>query len=342
MILHHNQYIASTGISVSTGFATAVSTEVEAFEQVAETNRILEEAGRHFWKDRVEGRELALLLLRRFDQTVAALKSCGWSKGRIRQELAPSRRVFATCSFMRRCQEWPRGYAGDFETIEYLAAGANQSLPGTPGWYIEEILLHSPVAQQHRNKLNCQSRTIARALMGNKTARVLSVACGGCLDWIPLLGCLKNFEGEIVLNDHDPEALEFAEQRLRSATTRYRLAPGNILRVAKRLENGPPFDLIVAGGLFDYLSDRAIAVLLRKMFHRLLTPDGVLLFTNIAEGNPWGYLMEFGSNWSLIERSEDRILDICRQSGIPNSAVSIRREHTGLALIATVTAGGKP
>jgi hypothetical protein len=26
---------------------------------------------------------------------------------------------------MRRCQEWPRGYPGDFETIEYLTAGAN-------------------------------------------------------------------------------------------------------------------------------------------------------------------------------------------------------------------------
>jgi len=52
--------------------------------------------------------------------------------------------------------------------------------------------------------------------------------------------------GEIVLNDCEPAALQLAEQRLRPATTRYRLAPGNVLRVAKRLAHGPRFDLVVA------------------------------------------------------------------------------------------------
>jgi len=41
----------------------------------------------------------------------------------------------------------------------------------TLGWHIEEILLHSPVVQQHRNKLNYQSLEIASTLMRSKAAR---------------------------------------------------------------------------------------------------------------------------------------------------------------------------
>jgi hypothetical protein len=145
---------------------------------------------------------------------------------------------------MRRCQEWPRGYAGDFETIELLAAGDNQSLPGTLGWHVEAALLESAVVQQHRNKLSRQSLEIGRALTRNKAAQVLSIACGGCLDWVPVLPCLENFTGEIVLNDSEPAALELAAQRLGSVTAQYRLVPGNVIRVAKHLADCSRFDLV--------------------------------------------------------------------------------------------------
>jgi len=321
--------------SLNTELSADVMCEVEARIWVSETNRSLEEAAHRFWGDCAAGREVAMRLLKRFSETAAALESRGWSAEGIREHLAASRRVFASSAFMRRCQDWPRGYAGDFETIEYLVAGANHSRPGTLGWHIEEILLHSPVVQQHRNKLNYQSLEIASTLMRSKAARVLSIACGGCLDWIPILPQLNDFAGEIVLNDVEAAALQLAERRLRSATTRYRITPGNIIRLAKRLANCPPFDLIVAGGLFDYLPNTAIVVLLREL-QDLLTAGGILLFTNIAEDNPWRHLMEYGSNWNLNGRSEDRVLEICRQAGIPRCIVTIKREPTRLTLITTV------
>ena len=237
---------------------------------------------------------------------------------------------------MQRCQEWPRGYAGDFETIEYMVSGANQSLPRTLGWHIENILLESPVVQQHRNKLKRQSLEIAEAVMTSRTARVLSVGCGGCMDWVPILPDLKSFVGEIVLNDHEPAALELAEQRLRPVTTTYRLIPGNVIRVIKRLADGGCFDLVLAGGLFDYLSDRAAVFLVNGIYQDLIAPGGVLLFTNMAEGNPWRLLMEYGSDWTLVERSEDRILEICCKAGIPRSSITLTREATRLTVIARV------
>ena len=300
------------------------------------TNGHLEEAGRQHSEHPVTGREVAINVLKRFADTACVLEAHGWSAERIKQRLGPARRVFAESWFMQRCQEWPRGYAGDFETIEYMVSGANRSLPGTLGWHIENILLESPVVQQHRNKLKRQSLEIVEAVMRSRTARVLSIGCGGCMDFVPILPDLKSFAGEIVLNDHEPAALELAEQRLRPFTTTYRLIPGNVIRVSKRLAGGDCFDLILAGGLYDYLSDRAAVFLVNSIYQDLLAPGGVLLFTNMAEGNPWRLLMEYGSDWNLVERSEDRILEICRKAAIPRSSTTLTREATQLAVIARV------
>lgn len=317
-------------------FMSQIFSYDEAPMRLSEMNRSLEEAGQLFWETRSEGREVATRFLEEFSAIAAALETRGWSAERIQEELKPSRDVFATSSFMRRCQEWPRGYAGDFETIEYLAAGRNHSVPGSLGWHFEEILLQSAIVKQHLNKLRLQSLEIVRAVTRNRSARVFSMACGGCLDWVPVVPSLKDFAGDIVLNDHEPAALELAERRLRLATTQYRLAPGNVLRVAKRLVSGARFDLVVAGGLFDYLPDRAIVFLLRVIFHDLLAPGGVLLFTNIAEGNPARALMEHGANWTLIERSEEQIRELCRDAGIARSSLSLERDPTGLTLIVRV------
>lgn len=329
----HSSYAEPT-LPIVTILASENRAHLES--RILDTNCALEEAARHIWSDRVRGAQTALRVMKQFAETAGALEACGWPAERIKECLEPSRKVFATSSFMRRCQEWPRGYAGDFETIEYLFAGVNQSLSGTLGWHIENTLLQSPVVQQHHNKLKNQSREIIGALMRSRTARVLSVGCGGCLDWVPVLPHLKSFSGEIVLNDCEPAALELAERRLRPVTTHVRLVPGNVIRMSKRLAQGGRFDLVLAGGLFDYLPDRASVYLLRVIAQDLLTPGGVLLFTNIAEGNPWRRLMEYGSNWNLVERSETSIFELCREAGIPDSCILLQREDTGLTLIARV------
>jgi hypothetical protein len=88
--------------------------------------------------------------------------------------------------------------------------------------------------------------------------------------------------------------------------------------------------------LFDYLSDKAIISLLRSVHEDLLVPSGVLLFTNLAKGNPWRTLMGHGSNWSLNERTEGQIRELCRDASIPQSAVFVKREATGLAILTRV------
>ena len=62
---------------------------------------------------------------------------------------------------------------------------------------------------------------------------------------------------------------------------------GFVPRVLRRVRDLGPFDLILAGGLFDYLTDRFITRTLAEAWDTLLAPGGRIVFTNIATGNPY-------------------------------------------------------
>jgi hypothetical protein len=97
------------------------------------------------------------------------------------------------------------------------------------------------------------------------------------------------------------------------------------------------FDLVLAGGLFDYLEDRHAIHLIRTIYHRQLRDGGTFFFTNIARGNPFRCLIEYMGDWSLLERSEEDILQLCRQAGVPSESVTMRMDESGLALLVDVT-----
>ena len=69
---------------------------------------------------------------------------------------------------------------------------------------------------------------------------------------------------------------------------------GNIIRVVRNLSTHGPFQLVLAGWLFDYLTDGA-CVRVPRCLYEALAGGGTFLFTNIAEGNYFRPWMEYGS-----------------------------------------------
>jgi hypothetical protein len=59
-----------------------------------------------------------------------------------------------------------------------------------------------------------------------------------------------------VFNDADPDALAFSAARLSSIADHLTLRCNDVLRLLRRASELGQFDLVLAGGLFDYLSDR--------------------------------------------------------------------------------------
>ena len=262
---------------------------------------------------------------------VLRCEEVGCTREEIVDVLGPVRTIHARSPFVARLQRWPRGYPGDFETVEYICRGESFAPDATLEQHCETYSLNFPIAQQHRNKVWHQSRHIADAVLRNNRARILALACGGCPDFRKVLPLLRRSEAELHLNDSDAEALAFAARELAPVVDRCVFLPGNALKIARRLRAvGPPFDLILAGGLFDYLPDRHASYLLEQSYAQL-APGGVLFFTNIAEGNPYRPLIEYVGDWFLIERSRDGVFALADTAGIPRSTLVVERDESGLA-----------
>ena len=266
---------------------------------------------------------------------VLQCEESGCTREEIVDVLGPVREIHRRSPFVSRLQQWPRGYPGDFETVEAICRGENTAPESTLARHCEAYSLNFPIAQQHRNKVWHQARQIADAVFRNDQARILALACGGCPDVRKCLSLLRRTEAELHLNDADGDALAFAAKQLAPIADRCTFLPGNALKIARRLRGALPFDLILAGGLFDYLPDRHAGYLLEQAYAQL-APGGILFFTNIAEGNPWRPLIEYVGDWFLIERSAGELYALADAAGIPAEAVRVGRDESELAFLVEV------
>jgi SAM-dependent methyltransferase len=249
----------------------------------------------------------------------------------------PALRAKARSAFLRRLREWPRGYPGDFETIEYMMEATNHSEPGSLEYFCEEYLLRSPPASQHRNKLWAQAEVIQRVARESPRAKILSLGCGGGLDLDMASGLLNRVAAHVTLCDIEADALALCLKRLNSARVNATVIEGNALQRLPELGAHGPFDLVVAGGLFDYIPDALLKRYLPRMVRDLVRPGGTFFFTNIAKGNPYGTWLRVFGNWQLHERSEVDLRELgLRALGIGGD-IGIRRDTTGLAFLIELT-----
>lgn len=255
-------------------------------------------------------------------------------KAAVRNRLAEVREIHRQSPFFVRTQDWPRGYAGDFETIEYIVKGENKSAKHSLGYYLEAIILNSPIVQQHRNKVQHQAQLILEKALDIKGAKVLSIGCGSSADLRSIQKVLKSTDIAVTLFDMDEGALSYSAEKLDQMRDQCNLIQGNLLRLVKKIEE--KFDLIVIGGVFDYLNDKTITSLLDKIYNENLKPGGEIFFTNIASGNPYRAWMEYCFDWELIERSERNIRSIYDTASLANSSLAVMREETGLTFLAKI------
>lgn len=262
----------------------------------------------------------------------------GLSKQQILGIIEPVNRLIGAAPFINRLQNWPRGYQGDFETIESLCNGNNTDEPNSFAQYAEAYILNCPIVQQHRNKVQQQAGMILSTVLNNTNpCHILSIASGSNRDIHSIAGFIKNRDVQFVLNDMDKDAIEFSRNRLHDIQDKCQFIQGNVMRKLRQFERLGAFDLVIAGGLFDYMSDEYIIYLLKNIVSKLLKPGGKLFFTNIASGNIYKVFMEYFGNWHLIERSEEDILMLIAATGVINeNHVSIKRDTTGLAYLVEI------
>ncbi len=251
--------------------------------------------------------------------------------GQIKAAIGPLREFWARGQVARRVQHWPRGYIGDFESIELLLGGVEALDDADPAALLDRVFLASPICLQHHFKIRWQADRLLTGSRDHRGAcKVLCIAVGGAQDVVAALPTLVHTHDQLVLNDIEPDALRLASDRLVALGDRVCLQPGNALRSRRALSAMGPFDLVIAGGLFDYLSQRQAALLCRVVKEHWLRPGGVFCFTNITRGHPFRYIMDGLGDWPLVER--DRAdLETVVQDLAGFSRLSISTDPTGLS-----------
>ena len=257
----------------------------------------------------------------------------GFSRLEILPLLKRIRQACAESPFIKRAQNWPRGYPGDFETVDYILRSENLAKKGSFGYVVEDYFLKSPICQQHRNKVSYQSHLIRETILKKNDAKIISIGCGTSEDVSQCVYEINESMTDVTLVDVDSAAIDFSLERLSSIRRRITPITGNIYRVMRSLSH--KYDLVLIGGVFDYLNDKTISAVLSSLRDNV-AENGKLFFTNIAAANPFRIFMEYLSDWILIERTEHNLLNLITNAGWPKPACRITRDETGLTYLAEI------
>jgi extracellular factor (EF) 3-hydroxypalmitic acid methyl ester biosynthesis protein len=266
--------------------------------------------------------------------SILELEGLGVDKEAIHAAVVEVRRLHATSPIIARMQNWPRGYAGDYQTVEIILSGQCVSQKGTLAYHLERYVLDCPASQQHRNKVVVQAELIRSTIAANPEANILIMACGGCPDLKLVLHELKTFRGQLWLNDIDKDALDRSTAQIARVCPDVESVPGNVVELLRDAKSLPKFDLIVAGGLFDYLEDR-VARFVIKGAYSCLQPSGRFFFTNIGK-NPYRPWMEYCGEWFLRERDAANLTSLAVEAGVPAENVELSTETTGLTYLVEI------
>ena len=227
--------------------------------------------------------------------------------------------LMLSAPFVHRSFYKPLGYAGDYEMVNMMLREPREG-PTTYAQLINTLYLSAGPAVAHRNRIDILLETLheaaARAESRGETVSVLNVGCGPAVELQRFFGGDPLAERcDFELMDFNAETITYTEQRLQASMAhgnrpnRVRMIHQSVHELLKRAVRRDPgelsahYDLVYCAGLFDYLSDRVCARLL-KLFYRWVKPGGKVLATNVHPSNPIRFAMEHIAEWYLIYRDE--------------------------------------
>ncbi|MGQ9425534.1 class I SAM-dependent methyltransferase [Gilvimarinus sp. F26214L] len=234
--------------------------------------------------------------------------------------------------FFYRSYVKPLGYAGDYGMVNMMLADGRNG-PTTYTQLINSYFHQIGPTRAHRNRIAILQDRLTdlgtQFKAQGQRAQILNMACGPALEVQRFVRTRDVCEHcDFTLVDFNQETLEHAEEKIGEA----REASGydasihfvqksvhQLLKEAakptpEQLQQENKYDVIYCAGLFDYLSDKICARLLR-LFYRWVKPGGYVLVTNVHPKNPSQLCMEHIVEWYMEYRDETDMLKLVKGYG---------------------------
>jgi hypothetical protein len=233
----------------------------------------------------------------------------------------------------------PRGYAGDYLTIEWVYRNRPEGT-GRLGPLLDSAILDLPAARAVRNRRGLLSKEILDTLSKSETrpVRVTSLASGPAREIFDVLDRLddpKQLQSTLI--DIDLQALAHVSDMLEKRTLKrhMNLLHGNLVYLAtgKQSFDISNQDLVYSIGLIDYFEDQFVVLLLNYVFG-LLKPGGKAILGNVHVNDPCGAFIHYVLDWKIIRRTEEDMNRLFSASRFGRPCTAIRFEEAGINMFA--------
>jgi hypothetical protein len=246
---------------------------------------------------------------------------------------------FMSSRFLDRCFTKPRGFAGDFETINQIYDNDPHG-EGRLGYYIDNWSLEIPACKAVRERRHFMKKFIHQKIndFDKESIPIATLACGPAREMFDIFE--ENFDLEVQYTcvDIDHLALGLVSKKMKEKRLEQniRIFKENIVRMSlgKGKITVPPQAIIYSLGLIDYLQDKLVIKLLDWIFNNL-SPGGYSVLGNFNKGNPDKPFMDYVVEWVLIHRSPEDLKEIYSKSKFGSRVVTISTDETGVQLFAS-------
>ena len=257
------------------------------------------------------------------------------------------RETFAFFAGSANIDRWiakPRGYAGDFYTIDLMYDDRPDGV-GRLGRLIDRWALDLSVVRAVRNRRGLLADAIRdvatrAARTAGEPVLVTSLASGPAREILDVLTAPDAPPIHATCVDVDDEAIAFATERARErrVSDHITFARDNVIRLARGRGRTsiPPQHLIYSVGLIDYLEDEHVVALL-DWIHDRLRPGGTAIVGNMDVANPDRAFMDHILEWRLIHRRADDLRALFARSRFGDGQVDVRMEAERINLFACCT-----
>jgi CRP-like cAMP-binding protein len=232
----------------------------------------------------------------------------------------------------------PRGYAGDYWTIQLMQRSEPQGA-GRLGPLIDNWFLGIPSVRAVRNRQARMTELIGQvaSALGEAPCAVTSVASGPAEELFELFRASEAPFVTATCLDIDPEALSYCRtvSDHLGVGDRMTLIQENAVHLAlgKRELNLPLQNLIYSVGLTEYLEDDLVVPLLKWVRGHLM-PGGSVVLGNFNASCPDRAFNEHILEWHLIYRTPDDLRRVMQAAGFSASEVRVESDETGVQLLA--------
>jgi len=233
----------------------------------------------------------------------------------------------------------PRGYAGDYMTIEWMYRNEPDGA-GRLGPLLDSAILDAPAICAVRNRIGLMAEEVLSFISANEIqrTRVTSLACGPARELFAVLEQLDDASRlEATLIDIDLESLAYVSNQLEKRKLRrhFGLVHGNLVYLAtgKQSLDLSDQDLVYSIGLIDYFSDKFVIQLLNYI-HDLLRPGGKVILGNFHVNDPCKAFGDYVLDWRFTRRTEEDMNRLYAASRFGQPCSRIRFEESGINMFA--------